>query len=141
MRETGCTRSSCDIDFETRGEHGAKKRRPERATDETKQGRAGRCDTEIPIFHGILYRNDEYLHHHSDPDSDDENRQSERRRRRRHRNSSAQEQPDRGDLGRGVSADVQTVNAVIIGAYTGNLKASGSVEIAATAVPITGKIL
>ena len=36
-----------------------------------------------------------------------------------------------GDRGR-VSADVSTVNAVIIGTYTGNLKASGSVEIAAS---------
>lgn len=36
-----------------------------------------------------------------------------------------------GDRGR-VSADVTTVNAVINGSYTGNLKASGSVEIAAT---------
>lgn len=36
-----------------------------------------------------------------------------------------------GDRGR-VTADVATVNAVIIGAYSGNLKASGSVEIAAT---------
>ncbi|HEY0995304.1 MAG TPA: polymer-forming cytoskeletal protein, partial [Gemmatimonadaceae bacterium] len=31
-----------------------------------------------------------------------------------------------------VSADITTVNAVILGSYTGNLKASGSIEIAAT---------
>jgi cytoskeletal protein CcmA (bactofilin family) len=36
-----------------------------------------------------------------------------------------------GERGR-VSADVSTVNAVIVGNYTGNLKASGSVEIAST---------
>jgi cytoskeletal protein CcmA (bactofilin family) len=36
-----------------------------------------------------------------------------------------------GERGR-VSADVTTVNAIINGSYTGNLKASGSVEIAAT---------
>jgi cytoskeletal protein CcmA (bactofilin family) len=36
-----------------------------------------------------------------------------------------------GERGK-VSADVSTVNAVIVGNYTGNLKASGSVEIAST---------
>ena len=36
-----------------------------------------------------------------------------------------------GDRGR-VTADISTLNAVIIGTYAGNLKASGSVEIAAT---------
>lgn len=43
-----------------------------------------------------------------------------------------------GDRGR-VSADVTTVNAVIIGTYTGNLKASGSVEIA-TSGRVSGSV-